>query len=220
MVASEQACARPPIPRGHGFIKSTPLEGWAAPPPWWWCLVGDLCFLCGFWLVTRQSDVSYLRFRGVTKWPTQACTPYLSCYYALTAAATKKQLSAVVRACWMWFNMHWRLPNSRLINQHHWRSIEITQARGEPIFVKFSALVCSSSVCFLAGLKNWQEASEVDPLLKRSILIWTMANLIRMTVLVWFMILLDLCVSVSCCCCWFWWHHTHSSEGVLRICTS
>jgi hypothetical protein len=50
------------------------MEGRAAPPPWPWCLLGDLCFLCGFWLVTRQSDASYLRFRGVTKCPTQACT--------------------------------------------------------------------------------------------------------------------------------------------------
>jgi hypothetical protein len=58
------------------FIKSTPLalEGRAAPPPCWWCLVGDLCFLCGFWLVTRQTDTFYLHFRGVTKWATQACT--------------------------------------------------------------------------------------------------------------------------------------------------
>jgi hypothetical protein len=48
-------------------MKSTPLEGLAAPPPWWWCLLGDLCFLCVYWLVTRH-------FRGVTKCPTQACT--------------------------------------------------------------------------------------------------------------------------------------------------
>jgi hypothetical protein len=71
MAESEWTCARPPTPE---FIKSTPLEGWAAPPPWWWCLVGDLCFLCGLWLVTRQADTSYLRFRGVIKWATQACT--------------------------------------------------------------------------------------------------------------------------------------------------
>ena len=51
-----------------------PLEGRAAPPPCRWCLLGDLCFLCGFWLVTRQSDTSYLRVRGVTKWATPACT--------------------------------------------------------------------------------------------------------------------------------------------------
>jgi hypothetical protein len=30
--------------------------------------------LCVFWPVTCQSDMSYQRFRGVTKWPTQACT--------------------------------------------------------------------------------------------------------------------------------------------------
>ena len=30
-------------------------------------------FVC-FWLVTCQSDMSYLHFRGVTKYPTQACT--------------------------------------------------------------------------------------------------------------------------------------------------
>ncbi len=41
-----------------------------------WCLLDNLCFLCGNWLVTRQSNVSYLRlrFRGVTKWSTQDCT--------------------------------------------------------------------------------------------------------------------------------------------------
>jgi hypothetical protein len=70
---NEHAQGRPPL-RRHGFIKSTLLEGLVASPPWWWCLVGDLCFLCGFWLVTCQSATSYLRFRGVTKWATQACT--------------------------------------------------------------------------------------------------------------------------------------------------
>ena len=58
---------------GRPLIKSTPLEGWAAPPPWLCCLLCCLCFLCGFWLVTRQSNMSYLRFRCVTKWATQAC---------------------------------------------------------------------------------------------------------------------------------------------------
>ena len=66
-----QGC--PPL-RPHGFIKFTPLEGLAASPPWWWFLLYYLCFLCGFWLVTRQLDKSYQRFRGVTKWATQACT--------------------------------------------------------------------------------------------------------------------------------------------------
>jgi hypothetical protein len=31
-----QGC--PPL-RQCGFIKSTPLEGQAAPSPWWWCLL-------------------------------------------------------------------------------------------------------------------------------------------------------------------------------------
>jgi hypothetical protein len=70
---NKHAQGRPPL-WWHGFINSTPLEGQAAPPPWWWCLLGDLCFLCGFWLKTRQSDESYLCFRGVTKWATLACT--------------------------------------------------------------------------------------------------------------------------------------------------
>jgi hypothetical protein len=48
---------RPPLGR-HGIIKSTLLEGSAAPPPWSWCLLGNLCFLCAFWLVTRQLDSS------------------------------------------------------------------------------------------------------------------------------------------------------------------
>ena len=70
-VALEKICLR------HGFIKSMPLEGRAAPPPRWCCLSCCLRFLCVFWLVTCQSDVSYLSFRGVTKWATQACTiPY------------------------------------------------------------------------------------------------------------------------------------------------
>ncbi len=41
-----------------GFIKFIPLKGPAVPPL----------------LVTCQSEASYLRFRGVTKCPTQACT--------------------------------------------------------------------------------------------------------------------------------------------------
>ncbi len=36
--------------------------------------VRSLCFLCGFWHVTHQSDSSYLGFTGVAKWATQACT--------------------------------------------------------------------------------------------------------------------------------------------------
>ncbi len=39
------AQGRPPV-RRHGFIKSKPLEGRAAPSPWWWCLLDHLCFLC------------------------------------------------------------------------------------------------------------------------------------------------------------------------------
>jgi len=70
---NKHAQSRSPL-RLHGFIKSTPLEGRAAPPPWWWCLVGDLYILCGFRFVTRQSDTFYLRYRGVTEWATQACT--------------------------------------------------------------------------------------------------------------------------------------------------
>jgi hypothetical protein len=66
-----QGC--PPL-RRHKFIKSTPLEWWAAPTPWWCCFSCNLCFLCGFWLVTRQSYSSYIHFRGATKWATQACT--------------------------------------------------------------------------------------------------------------------------------------------------
>ena len=50
----------------HGFIKYTPLEGWAASPPWWWCLLGDLCFLCVFWLMTCQSYWEWLRARSTT----------------------------------------------------------------------------------------------------------------------------------------------------------
>ena len=49
------AQGRPPL-RRHGFIKSMPLEGRGAPPPWWWCLLGDLCFLCVFFLI-RDSSV-------------------------------------------------------------------------------------------------------------------------------------------------------------------
>jgi hypothetical protein len=36
-------CPTPPLGRPPlvlcGFIKSTPLEGQAAPTPWWWCLL-------------------------------------------------------------------------------------------------------------------------------------------------------------------------------------
>ena len=64
--------------RQYKIHVSTPPEGLAAPSPWWWCLLGHLCFLCGFWLVTHHSDSSYLCFRGVTLWPTQSCiTPNL-----------------------------------------------------------------------------------------------------------------------------------------------
>ena len=72
-ILEKNAQGRSPL-RQHWFIKSTPLEGRAASPPWWSCLLRDLCFLIGFWLVTRQLYLSYVHFRGVTKWATQACT--------------------------------------------------------------------------------------------------------------------------------------------------
>jgi hypothetical protein len=68
-----QAQGHPPL-RWHGFIKSTLLEGRAAPTPWWCYLSCCLCFLSTFWLVTRQSYSLYVHFRGVTKWAIQACT--------------------------------------------------------------------------------------------------------------------------------------------------
>ena len=42
-----QAQGRPPLGRRE-FIKSMPPQGLLASPPWWWCLLGNLCFLCGF----------------------------------------------------------------------------------------------------------------------------------------------------------------------------
>ncbi len=61
-MSSEQRCTRlSPLGR-RGFIKFPPLEGQAAPPPWWWCLLGDLCFLCGFdsWLISRTRPTYVL----------------------------------------------------------------------------------------------------------------------------------------------------------------
>jgi hypothetical protein len=40
----------------------------------WWCLLGELCFLYGFWLVTHQSYL-YAHFRGVQSGPPRL-TPY------------------------------------------------------------------------------------------------------------------------------------------------
>jgi hypothetical protein len=51
-------------------------------------LWGHLCFLCGLWFVTCQSESSYIHFGGITLWVTQACTtPWLvlicGCHFPL-----------------------------------------------------------------------------------------------------------------------------------------
>ena len=51
------AKGRPPLQR-HGFIKSTPLEGRAAPPPWWWYL-SVVCAFCAV-LSGRRCHSSYV----------------------------------------------------------------------------------------------------------------------------------------------------------------
>ena len=54
----------PPLQR-HGIIKSTPLEGRAAPSL---VFMRSFVFLCSLWLVTGQSDSLYIHFRSVTLW--------------------------------------------------------------------------------------------------------------------------------------------------------
>ena len=73
-------------------------EGQVTPPPWWWCLVGELGFLGGFWLVTCQSGTSYLCFRGATKWATQACTMPLMAI--LMAIAMRRYYTPCITRWW------------------------------------------------------------------------------------------------------------------------
>ena len=49
---NEHAQGCPPLSR-HGFIKSMPLEGQAAPP-WWWCL-SVVCAFCAVLSGCRHS---------------------------------------------------------------------------------------------------------------------------------------------------------------------
>ena len=72
---NERAKGRPPL-RRHGFIKTMPLE-WRGERlhhhgDGGWQVICAFCVVCC--VVTHQLDMSYLRFRGVTKWPNQACT--------------------------------------------------------------------------------------------------------------------------------------------------
>jgi hypothetical protein len=71
----------------------------------WWCLVGDLCLLCGFWLVTRQPDTSYLCFRCATKWATQACTipPQAAWVHQIHAAGGASGSTTMVMVVGRWF---------------------------------------------------------------------------------------------------------------------
>ena len=63
----------------------------------------SLCFFWGFWLVTHQSDSSYLCFRGVTKWPTQVA-PYQHKY--VTFVITLPQLPVCIHWCHPWGCQH------------------------------------------------------------------------------------------------------------------
>ena len=55
------AKGRPPLQR-HVLIKSTPLEGLAAPTPWWWCLLGlsAFCVVSNSWLISRTHHTYVL----------------------------------------------------------------------------------------------------------------------------------------------------------------
>ena len=74
-VASERTCTRPPTPQA-AWVHQIHVAGGASGSTTMVMVFGRwLCFLCVFFLlVTHQLDTSYLRFRGVTKCPTQACT--------------------------------------------------------------------------------------------------------------------------------------------------
>ena len=75
-MSSERTCLRPPTPQA-AWVHQIHAAGGASGSITivmvfvrWFVL-----FVCFFLLVTRQSDTSYLCFRGVlTKCPTQACT--------------------------------------------------------------------------------------------------------------------------------------------------
>ena len=68
-----QGC--PPLGR-HGFIKSTPLEGLAAPSPWWWCLLG----LCAFCVVSDLWLTSWTHHTYVLE-VLQSIPPRLAPYF-------------------------------------------------------------------------------------------------------------------------------------------
>jgi hypothetical protein len=73
-------CGRPPAPPAAWIHQIHAAGGVGGSITLVMVFVRSLCFLCCFWLVTRQSDSAYLCFRGDTKCPTQACTtPFIYC---------------------------------------------------------------------------------------------------------------------------------------------
>ena len=69
-MALERTCTRLPTPQA-AWVHQIHTAGGASSSN---TFLGNLFFLCGFWLATHLSDSSYLRFRGVTMWATVACT--------------------------------------------------------------------------------------------------------------------------------------------------
>jgi hypothetical protein len=73
-VATKQTSARPPTPQAAWVHQIHSTRGVSGSITMVMVFGRSLCFLCGFWLMTHQSDSSYLHFTGVAKWATQACT--------------------------------------------------------------------------------------------------------------------------------------------------
>ena len=77
MAAMEQTFARLPTPQAAWVHQIHAAGGASSSITMVMVFVRSLCFLCGFWLGTHHLDLFYLltiRFKGVTKCPTQACT--------------------------------------------------------------------------------------------------------------------------------------------------
>ncbi len=138
-----RTCARSPL-RRHGFIKSMPLEGQAAPTPWWCWLSCCLCFLCGFWLMTCQSYSSYIHFRGVTKWATQACTipPVVWCQKELCGGVYGKRLMSTPIVMFVafleqarWAEQFWCV-NGKKIPNIKWENIYWSCVSDSDVLVK------------------------------------------------------------------------------------
>ena len=127
---NEHAQGRPPL-RRHGFIKTTPLEGRAAPPPWWWYLSCCLCFcvVSDSWLVSRTHR-TYILEVSQSEPPRLAPYHYHHANACLIAPLSPQQLVVASSPLLPWYS-GWPKKNYYIFGEKQLeRKICVTSRQG------------------------------------------------------------------------------------------